>query len=115
VCEDADYDCVLCRRVDGKKAFTPVQLKEFVPSNIDPTATIEAGLAKLSKYRTSHHTVVAVYVNRAGYFDYPSIQKPETSFAEIWLYASLRPDQSLWALYGDLLHEPRDYTIPWPR
>jgi hypothetical protein len=112
--EDEDYDCVLCRKVDGKTGYTPVQIKEIIPSHLDPKASIETELAKLSKYRTSHHTVAAVHVNRSGCFDYSSVQKPETSFAEIWLYASLTSDQSLWALYGDLLHEPRGFEIPWP-
>ena len=112
--EDEDYDCVFRRKVDGATGYTPVQLKEIVPSRIDPKASIKTGLENLKKYRTSDHTVVAFHVNHSGYFDYHSMPKPETSFAEIWFYGPLTSDLFLWELYGDLLHQPRRYEIPWP-
>ena len=112
--EEQDYDCVLWWKVEGKSRYAPVQLKEVVPHHINPTASVEAELTKLGKYVTSDHSVIAVHLNQTGYVEYSSIKKPMTSAAEIWLYAALAPDQSLWFLYGDLLHAPRGYEIGWP-
>lgn len=112
--EEQDYDCVLWWKVEGKSRYAPVQLKEVVPPHVNPTASVEAELTKLGKYVTSDHTVIAVHLNQMGHVEYSSIKKPKTSAAEIWLYAALAPDQSLWVLYGDLLHTPRGYEIGWP-
>ena len=112
--EDGDYDCVLWHKIDGKSRYTPVQLKEIAPAHLNLRGSIEEGLAKLKNHYRSSSTIVAFHVDRSGHFDYYSIKKPETSFAEIWFYASLTADQPLWGLYGDLLHEPQGYEIPWP-
>lgn len=116
--EDEDYDCVLWWKEDGKgegkSHYARVQLKEIVPSHINPNATIEAELAKLSKYQTSNQTLVAVHVNQEGPLVWSAIAKPATSVAEIWLYAALAADQSRWFLYGDLLNSPQGFEIAWP-
>jgi hypothetical protein len=112
--EEQDYDCLIWWNVDGKSRYAPVQLKELVPSHINPTANIVDELAKLAKYVTSDRTIIAVHLNQAGLVEYSSIPRPATSAAEIWLYAAISPDQSLWFLYGDLLHGARGYEIPWP-
>lgn len=112
--EDQDYDCVLWWKVEGKSRYAPVQLKEVVPPHINPKASVEAELDKLGKYATSDRTIIAVHLNQTGNMEYSSIQKPKTSAAEIWLYASISADQSLWFLYGDLLHAPRGYELHWP-
>lgn len=116
--EDEDYDCVLWWKEGGKKNgkshYARVQLKEIVPPHINPNATIQAELAKLGKYPTSKQTIVAVHVNQEGLLTWSAIAKPSTSVAEIWLYASLAPDQSRWFLYGDLLNRPQGFEVPWP-
>jgi hypothetical protein len=112
--EDRDYDCVLRWTAEGQRRCVPVQLKEIVPLHLNSTATIESELAKLEKYATSPSTIVAVHLNREGPMEYSAIKKPHTSVGEIWLYASIAADQSLWFLYGDLLGRPRGYEIPWP-
>lgn len=118
MCEAEDYDCVVWWKVDGtasgKSRYAPVQLKEIVPPEINPSASIESELTKLKKYATSDHTIVAVHINQTGYVEYSSIQKPQTSVAEVWLYASMTANQSDWFLYGDLLHSPRGFDISWP-
>jgi hypothetical protein len=69
---------------------------------------------ELWEYPKSEQTIVAVHVNQEGPLVWSAITKPTTSVAEIWLYASLTPDQSRWFLYGDLLNRPQSFEIPWP-
>lgn len=114
IVEDEDYDCVLSWKLEGKSHYARLQLKEIVPPHINPNATIGSELAKLGKYPTSDQTIVAVHVNQEGPLVWSAIAKPSTSVAEIWLYASLAPDQSRWFLYGDLLNRPQGFEIPWP-
>jgi hypothetical protein len=116
--EDEDYDCVLWWKEGGikggKSHYSRVQLKEVVPPDINPNATIESELGKLAKYPTSNQTIVAVHVNQEGHLDWSAIAKPVTAVAEIWLYAALAPDQSRWFLYGDLLNSPQGFEVTWP-
>jgi hypothetical protein len=96
--EAEDYDCVLWSKkggvARGQSCYTPVQLKEVVPREKNPKASIESELAKLKKYGTSKATVVAVHVNQTGLVNYSAIKRPNTSVREIWLYASITPDQA---------------------
>jgi hypothetical protein len=110
--EDEDYDCVLQHRVAGKPGFARVQLKEVGPFN--PNATINVELAKLGKYASAGQTIAAFHINQQGLVEYSSLKKPNTSFAEIWLYGAIAADQSRWLLYGDLLSTPRGYEVAWP-
>ena len=112
--EAEDYDCLLRWRGEGFP-HARVQLKEVVP-HLNPRASIEAELAKLGKYGKSSQTIVAVHVNQGGPLVYSDIKAPVTGVAEIWLYSSIRDDQGLWFLYGDLLGVRRQaFEVPWPQ
>lgn len=112
--EDEDFDCLIQWIADGKKYCAQVQLKEVVPPNVNPTATLDAELLKLGKYITSSHSIIAIHLNQTGWVNYSAIKKPEAAVGEIWLYSSITADQSRWFLYGDLLHFARGYEISWP-
>lgn len=111
--EAEDYDCLV--RWRGQHfPHARVQLKEVVP-HLNPKASIEVELSKLSKYANSSQTIVAMHVNQTGPLVYSDIKAPATGMAEIWLYSSISADQGLWFLYGDLRSARREgYEIPWP-
>jgi len=112
--EDEDYDCVLWCTPSGRSRYARVQLKEVVPPHLNPKATIDAELAKLSKCASSTQTIVAIHINQAGPLDFTTIAKPTTSVAEIWPYSAAAADQSRWFLYGNLLDRPQGFEVPWP-
>jgi len=112
--EDEDYDAVIWRKSGKRNLYTPVQLKEVVPRDLNPKAEVNAELAKLTKYVTSEDTVVAVHLNQSGRFEFHDIKAPDTSCKEIWLYGAQTADQSKWLLYGDILNNPKPYDIRYP-
>lgn len=114
VYEAEDYDCVLWWKCNRGNRYTPVQLKEVVPTRVNPHSTVNSELSKLRKYAASSDTVAAFHVNQSGQLDFSKLQTPNTGCREIWLYTSISADQSKWLLYGDLLHNPRDYEIDFP-
>jgi hypothetical protein len=114
--EKQDYDCV-ARHVNGDTCdydYVPIQLKELVPAKLNPGASLEREIAKLTKYSSSTDLCVAVFLNRAGRLDLASIKVPKLHIAELWLYGNLTPDQSKWFLYGNVLAEPRNYEFAFP-
>ncbi len=114
MCEEEDYDCIVRWRAQNRSCYLAVQLKEIVPTHLNPKAKINSELAKLSKYTASGSSIVAVHLNQTGLLDFSNLEKPNTSFSEIWLYGALSPSQSMWFLYGNLLKEPMLHEINYP-
>ena len=75
--EAEDYDCLVRWRGEHFP-HARVQLKEAVP-HLNPKASIEAELAKLSKYTNSSQTIVAMHVNQTGRLVYSAI-KPNGTY-----------------------------------
>lgn len=112
--EDEAHDYVTKRLVEDTWTFTPLQLKELVPSTTNPDATLEGILADLTKYTTAADTVVAVYINRRGTTDLNAIKVPRLKLGELWLFWAASEDQSRWQLYGDLLKDPAVQDFGYP-
>jgi hypothetical protein len=115
--EAADYDFVTAWGEGDTLHFCPVQLKEWVPEELNPTVGLPDLFASIARsYPTSSETVVAVHVNRVGTLDVPSLEIPPLPVAELWLFGAVREDQSEWVIVGDLLGEPRQHSFryPWP-
>ena len=114
--EAADYDFVTAWGDGDTLQFCPVQLKEWVPEELNQEVALQhlfAGIAR--SYPTSSETVVAIHVNRVGVLDIPSLVLPELPVAGLWLFGAVREDQSEWCIVGDLLGEPRQYSFRYPR
>lgn len=112
--EEEDYDCVV-RWIDADtENYAPVQLKEVVPAELNPAATIESEIAKLTKYATSPDLVVALFMNRAGRLYLRSIKVPTLPVGQLWLFGNRTPDQSKWMLYGDMLSSASLYEFDFP-
>lgn len=113
--EDEDYDCVIRWREPRRNCYVAVQLKEVVPTRLNPKADLHTELAKLTKkYVASPRTVIAFHFNQSGPLDFSDVKKPDTTCSEIWLYGSLSANQSHWFLFGDLLKQPQLHELSFP-
>jgi hypothetical protein len=100
--EAQDYDFVATWEVDDIQHFCPIQLKEFVSSELNPKATIQAVIDSLSKYADSADITVAIKLGRNFCFEPTDLCLPaEFSIGALWVYGAIAPDQSEWALWGD--------------
>ncbi len=114
IVEEEDYDCVVRWIAASTVNYAPVQLKEIVPNELNPTATIDGEIAKLTKYATSPELIVALFLNRAGRFELRSIKIPSLPIGQLWMFGNRTPDQSTWMLYGDMLSNPSLYEFDFP-
>ena len=107
-----DYDFVTAW-VDGDTAhFCPVQLKELVPAERNPEATLDGLILKLRKYGPTQ-TVLAVRLNRRGQLNLDRAWPP-VPFAQLWFFWASAPDSSEWSIYGDALGTPRQWAFDYP-
>lgn len=113
--EASDYDFVGTYLIQGERVFVPIQMKEFVPSELDPNADLNKEIKKLSKYADSRDLCVAIHLNRAGRLDFDSIRIPELNIGELWLFGATSPDLDRWLLVGNMLKDHRIYEFQYPR
>ena len=105
--EDSDYDCVLSWRSETERLFSPVQLKELPPDDINPKVSMEDIIGKLDKYPDSKDLTVAIHYNRQQRFEYgPWLRIKSAPVAQIWFFGGCSPDGNDWFLYGDLMKNP---------
>ncbi len=104
--ESQDYDFVASWADRDTQKFAPVQLKEVVPTHLNPTADLSSVVEKLACYPDSSDLTVAIHLNQTRPFDAPAIHIPELHFAGLWVFGSISHDASRWWLWGDWLKEP---------
>ena len=113
--EDQDYDFIASWIVGDERHFAPVQLKEVVPVERNPQASIEAILAGLAKYTDSDELTVAIHLNQKGRFEPSLLEVPELRIGSLWVFGSTAADQSLWALWGNFTKsEPYGTQFSYP-
>ncbi len=112
--ESSDYDFIARWQSGDTLSFAPVQMKELVPTALNPAAEISDLLAKLQKYPSSDDLVIAVHVNRRVQLTIDAITVPALRVAEIWLFGAGSSDQSKWYLIGDLLRQRNHYEFTYP-
>ena len=112
--ESDDYDCIAHREVNGVSVFTPVQIKELAPPDLNPAATIDGELKKLTKYASSSDLVIAMHINRPIFLDFAKLHIPQLSVGQLWFFGALQPNQEEWVLFGDALHGGRSYSFRYP-
>lgn len=112
--ESQDYDFVALWQREDEWIYTPVQLKEVVPESLNPNASVNATLQKLTKYPGSNRTTAAVIINREMRLEFSKIHVPEVQMGGIWIYGTLSPDQNRWFIYGDLQKEPHWWKYEYP-
>lgn len=99
--ENLDYDFVLVFRLGDEIHHWPLQVKELVPTDINPTATLTALLAKLSKYGIAPRLCVCVYVNRR--VPAASLSISPLTIGSLWLFGGADDSGHRWNLQGDFM------------
>lgn len=100
--ESEDYDFVAMWCADDEQHFCPVQLKELVPADCNPTGSINEIVSGLSKYADAPGLTVAVRLNRTGRFDIGEIKLPnDLRLGGLWMFGCISEDQSRWDVWGD--------------
>lgn len=114
--EVQDYDAVARYTDDqGELVFTPIQLKEWVPDFLNPSASLQNELDKLDKYVDSEDLAVAIFMNRTTTIHLSELILPRGRIGELWLYGCADSNQSRWMFIGDLLSDkPRYFEFSYP-
>jgi hypothetical protein len=113
--ESSDYDFVVAWIQDNQQYFCPVQLKELVPADLNPRATLQDLLGNLPNYSPGTDTVLAVRLNRRGKMDLKALTMPTIPFKQLWFFWAASPDGNRWTIYGDALKEPGQATFDYPK
>jgi hypothetical protein len=114
--ETGAHDCILAAertRIDPHGRFRPLQLKSLV--EFDP-ASLQASIDRLvGKYRDPSELYVAIFIDRAGQYDFSSLTIPpvlRSEIRELWVVGHFEGDREMWVFVGDLLTEkPKNYEI----
>jgi hypothetical protein len=114
--EEQDYDFVATWEINDTRHFCPIQLKEFVSSELNPKATVHAVIEDLSKYVDSPDITFAIKLGRNFRFEPSDLQlPPELSITALWVYGAIAQDQSEWTLWGNFVQgspEAIKFKIP---
>ena len=105
--ESLDYDFIASWLADDTWHFAPVQLKEVVPAEVNPSSSLQATIDALpEKYVDPVDLTVAIYLNRAIRFEPTEIRIPPVRVGSLWVFGALSADKSQWGLWGDFLVKP---------
>lgn len=113
--EDQDFDFVASWVTEGQQHLAPVQLKEVVPSFVNPATTLDAVIAGLNKYTDSAGLTVAIHLNQEKRFEPRHLQLTHLKIAAVWIFAAASADQSRWNLWGNFVENQQDgiqFTYP---
>jgi hypothetical protein len=112
--ESDDYDSVATWEREDDRVFSPVQLKEVVPAELNPNSDVQAIINGLSKYAPAPDLTAAIHLNRAGPFDPRTLVIPKLPVRSLWVFGSVNADASQWVLIGDLLGDIRVSAHDYP-
>lgn len=113
--EAQDYDAVATWVVGDLQSFAPIQIKEVVPHEVNPTASVRKVIAALEKYVSSEDLTVAIHLNRVVKGFNPSeIIVPPLRIAALWMFGAIAADQSRWAIWGNFLDELEVAEFAYP-
>ena len=112
--EEKDFDCVAMWARENSQFFAPVQIKEFVPKELNSEASLQAEIIKLTKYLDSGNLVVAIYLNRGFHLNLNSIWLPRLNIAELWMFGATSENGRQFMLWGNLLDNPDSFRFEYP-
>jgi hypothetical protein len=113
--EAQDYDAVAMWVKDDLQSFAPIQIKEVVPHEINPAASVQQVIEGLCKSVNSQDLTVAIHLNRVlKGFNPSEIRVPPLNIAALWIFGAVAPDQSRWAIWGNFLDvlEAAEFSYP---
>jgi len=109
--ESSDYDGVCMWVNDETQNFAPIQLKELVPSDLNPSSSIQKVISSLEKYADSKDLIVAVKLTRDFTLETENLDTSGLNIKQLWLFGATDPMQNNWIIYGDLLEAPKLYRV----
>jgi hypothetical protein len=113
--EAQDYDAVAMWVRDDVQSFAPIQIKEVVPHEVNPAASVQPVIHGLKKYANSQDLTVAIHLNRmVKGFNSSEISVPRLNIAALWMFGAIARDQSRWAIWGNFLGEPEAAEFSCP-
>ena len=112
--EAQDYDFVTRTINDRSIFYTPLQLKEVPPDQLNQKSSVQSVVDSLTKYGDSDDLVVAIKVNRPIHFDPAAIIIPHLRIGGLWVFSALAEDQSEWGLWGDFLRDQIGMRFAYP-
>ncbi len=113
--ESRDYDFVARILSKDRVLLIPVQIKEVVPTELNPKGTLEDIINSLGKtYVDSADLTVVIHLNRQIRFDPDQFKVPPLKLGGLWVFGAISPDQNAWALWGDFLVQPSGTRFEYP-
>jgi hypothetical protein len=110
-----DYDAVATWIVGDCQNFAPIQIKEVVPYEVNPLASVQLVVEGLRKYVNSEDLTVAIHLNRiVRGFNPAEIVVPPLKIAALWMFGAIAADQSRWAIWGNFLDEMQAREFHYP-
>jgi hypothetical protein len=114
--EAQDYDAVATWVVGDLQNFAPIQIKEVVPHEVNPAASVQQVVEALQKYASSEDLTVAIHLNRVVKgFNPADILVLPLKIAALWMFGAIAPDESRWAIWGNFLDELQAGEFSYPK
>ena len=106
--EHSDIDCVFRRRaISGDEQFELVQLKEWVPEELNKTQTLQSLLDELpTSYPVSPDVAVGIYMNRIAQTKLADLRVPKLNISALWLFGAGGEPPHNSFLFGNVLQNP---------
>jgi hypothetical protein len=104
--EREDYDAIVRLGREGEVYFMPLQLKEYVPSDISPEGRLDEVMAGLAKYGDSSDLFVSVYLNRRFRLNLQDLPRVDLKLGGLYFIGAAVPSKENWVLIGDVLGAP---------
>lgn len=101
--ESRDYDYVGAYEHENRLHYVPIQMKEFVPVGVNPKAQLQGEIDKLRKYQDSSDLVVAMHINRKGFFRLSELDFSNLPIKELWFFGAKEDSAQDWLVIGNLL------------
>ena len=111
--EGSDYDFVTAWKERDTLCYTPVQLKELPPSDLNARITLRDLERSLRKYSPTE-TALAVHLNRLGEIPLDDLKFPGSPFSEVWFFWCGSSDQNQWYLWGEPLQTVGPIGFEYP-
>jgi len=109
-----DYDAVATWVVNDTPHFAPIQIKEVVPHDLNPTASLQKVVDGLQKYVDSADLTVVIHLNQVTPFSPLELVIPPLKIAALWVFAAINADASKWMIWGNLLEGLRWGEFDYP-
>ena len=104
--EAQDYDFVVTWESKSVRNYAPIQIKEVVPTHLNPAATVSGVIGSLSKYGSSSDLTVVIHLNQRTAFDPGKLPVPKLPIGSLWMFGAVSPDANQWGPLGGFSRRP---------